>query len=260
MDPTPKTDNPQSHDPVPVEIVFQGGGAKLAALLAAAEALRQAESDRKIKITGITGTSAGAIAGCLLAVPPNGDKGFQNIIHELWLEGMGLELLNRAKPQWWGKDWATLDYWRNQNLPQLRWRPWRWPGLFSKVKKLTETAGNFWSGKPLWDTEPFERWLAAQLGTTARLNEFKPPVRVTRTDLKACVSETVKDGIAWREAMNSAAFPFLLRLWSEGYVDGGICENLPVEAMTNGAIILAFTFPVQDPSEPRSGQTHLNSK
>lgn len=48
-----------------VQVAFQGGGAKLCALLAAAEAI-QALKDR-ITVTRVAGTSAGAIVACLLA-------------------------------------------------------------------------------------------------------------------------------------------------------------------------------------------------
>ena len=56
-------------EPMNIQISFQGGGARLALLLAAAEAIRELESGPEplIKVTRIAGTSAGAIIGAFLA-------------------------------------------------------------------------------------------------------------------------------------------------------------------------------------------------
>src|SRR5689334_23025968 len=52
-----------------LQIVFQGGGAKLYALMAVCEVLQKYESDQKIRITRAGGTSAGAIAAAMLGSP-----------------------------------------------------------------------------------------------------------------------------------------------------------------------------------------------
>jgi hypothetical protein len=48
-----------------VKVVFQGGGARLPALIAAAEVL--SEFEKQVQISHIYGVSAGSIAGCMLA-------------------------------------------------------------------------------------------------------------------------------------------------------------------------------------------------
>src|SRR5688572_7458070 len=53
--------------PVKLQVAFQGGGARLAVLLAAAEAIQALETDGIIRVTRIAGTSAGAIVGAFLA-------------------------------------------------------------------------------------------------------------------------------------------------------------------------------------------------
>jgi predicted acylesterase/phospholipase RssA len=57
------------HDrkPIKVQVAFQGGGAKLYALIAAAEALKNLEDKKYIKVTRIAGSSAGSIAATLFA-------------------------------------------------------------------------------------------------------------------------------------------------------------------------------------------------
>jgi predicted acylesterase/phospholipase RssA len=49
-----------------LQVVFQGGGAKLYALMAVCEVLKKYEEDRKILVTRAGGTSAGAIAAAML--------------------------------------------------------------------------------------------------------------------------------------------------------------------------------------------------
>ena len=50
-----------------IKCIFQGGGAKLATLLAAAEALEELEEEGLIKVSETAGTSAGAIAAFIFA-------------------------------------------------------------------------------------------------------------------------------------------------------------------------------------------------
>jgi predicted acylesterase/phospholipase RssA len=57
------------------QFVFQGGGAKLGVLLAAAEAAYAQRTANNFTITRISGTSAGAIAACVLATGENPANG-----------------------------------------------------------------------------------------------------------------------------------------------------------------------------------------
>jgi predicted acylesterase/phospholipase RssA len=55
-----------------VKVIFQGGGARLPALIAAAEVLSEfsefdENKNKRIQISHIYGVSAGSIAGCMLA-------------------------------------------------------------------------------------------------------------------------------------------------------------------------------------------------
>jgi len=53
-------------DPVPIQVVFQGGGAKLCVLMAVCEVLQEYQTDNRIKINRLAGSSAGAIAAAML--------------------------------------------------------------------------------------------------------------------------------------------------------------------------------------------------
>jgi len=52
---------------LPLQFVFQGGGAKLGALVAAAEAVHNQRNRLRYTINTVSGTSAGAIVACMLA-------------------------------------------------------------------------------------------------------------------------------------------------------------------------------------------------
>ncbi|MGZ9105332.1 MAG: patatin-like phospholipase family protein [Rhodoplanes sp.] len=52
--------------PVPIQVVFQGGGAKLASLMAVCEVLQDSQKAGKIEITRTAGSSAGAISAVML--------------------------------------------------------------------------------------------------------------------------------------------------------------------------------------------------
>src|SRR5262245_43672164 len=53
--------------PVNIQLAVQGGGAKLAALVAAMAAIEQLEKDGVIRVTRVAGTSAGSIVGAFFA-------------------------------------------------------------------------------------------------------------------------------------------------------------------------------------------------
>lgn len=53
--------------PAPIQVVFQGGGAKLCLLMAVAEVLQKYQSAGRIEVRRVAGSSAGAIAAVMLA-------------------------------------------------------------------------------------------------------------------------------------------------------------------------------------------------
>src|SRR5438477_223460 len=56
--------------PVPIQLAIQGGGAKIAALMATLEAVDSLQTSGAVKVTRIAGTSAGAIVGAVYASGP----------------------------------------------------------------------------------------------------------------------------------------------------------------------------------------------
>src|SRR5690348_13880652 len=53
--------------PIKIQVVFQGGGAKLCLLMAVCNVLADFEKDNRIKVTRVAGSSAGAIAAVMFA-------------------------------------------------------------------------------------------------------------------------------------------------------------------------------------------------
>ena len=62
------------HKPIKVQVAFQGGGAKLYGLIAAAKAIKKLESNRIIRVTRVAGSSAGAIVAALYSVNVEADE------------------------------------------------------------------------------------------------------------------------------------------------------------------------------------------
>src|ERR1700733_2553135 len=56
--------------PVKIQLAIQGGGAKIAALMATLEAVDALQTHGVLKVTRIAGTSAGAIVGAVYAAGP----------------------------------------------------------------------------------------------------------------------------------------------------------------------------------------------
>jgi predicted acylesterase/phospholipase RssA len=83
--------------PAPIQVVFQGGGAKLCLLMAVCEVLKKYEADKLIEIRRVAGSSAGAIAAVMLA----SDKPISTYIAELKSLAQ-VTLLQIETAQWLG--------------------------------------------------------------------------------------------------------------------------------------------------------------
>ena len=203
-----------------IQLSFQGGGARLALLLAAADAVKEMDGT-VIRITRIAGTSAGAIVGAFLA----GNLDLNRI--RLGLAGdEGRALLKKFKVP---KNWLTK----------------RWAALRAAA------------GKRMWDDTPLGDWIRKQfepVGDAVQIEHLKKPLIVYATNLDGGAPKKHKDGPLVSALLESAGLPFCFRTWKSGghtiSVDGGLCENLPVEdlieraeAEKDGGRVVAFSFP-----------------
>ncbi|MFL9928720.1 patatin-like phospholipase family protein [Paraburkholderia sp. RL18-103-BIB-C] len=215
--------------PQPIQIAFQGGGAKITALMAAGQIIQALENDGVIKVTKVAGTSAGSIVASFIAAGID----IQSVRQRL-LDGDGTRLL-KAFPK-----------------PAVTW------GL---IKLLI-------LGRPLWDTTVLHNWLSKLFAekkqvTVADVRRARGiDLAIVKTDLgnRAAVYAAETDMVV-NALIDSCGLPFAFRLWNKNdqavIVDGGICENLPSGQLNQDpdsgfGPIVVVTFP-QTPSKNPTG-------
>lgn len=223
--PTPTLSLPGVHRyEMKIQLAFQGGGAKLSALLAAVEEIKTLQADESLNVTRVAGTSAGAIAACLLA----GDISIP-IVKAYLTGGIGKQLVSY--------------------FPS--------PGL----RKLYLLGIH---GRPFWDTGLLARHLGKlfadqNLFTIADLEKKGcMEVLIVSTDLRDSQKITApKESNIVSALMDSCGLPFCFRTWgnSDGpvIVDGGLCENLPIgelQLQDDDGPIVAISFKQTRTSAP----------
>lgn len=183
--------------PIPLQFAFQGGGAKIAALLAVAEVIQEFERERKIVITSVAGTSAGSIVAAFVA---SGIQASQ-VMAQL-RAGEGERLLSHCKIP--GK-------------AAIAWRLMR--------------------GRPIWDSAALRTWLDDQFRKAHVVKvgdaSARIPLTITKTNLGSRASVAAEESEMIADALvDSCALPYLFRVWNRNgtptYVDGGISNNLPI--------------------------------
>jgi len=208
--------------PTRVQLVLQGGGAKIVSLIAALEAVQQLES--RLQVCALAGTSAGAVAGCLFAA------GIRMEVVKAHLKSLSPHQLDSLFPR------PTLGkaFWRLSRTQPL------WD--FDRVKAILE---------PL-----FRDAKVITLGDLEKRTGIK--VFVVAADLTDAQKIVHKGDIQILTALeDSCALPFCFRVWPKAsqrvIVDGGICENLPVDELAHDlAPIIGLSFPRVQSSSPKS--------
>jgi NTE family protein len=208
--------------PVLIQLAIQGGGAKLAALLAVLEAVQNAEKAGHVQVTRIAGTSAGAIAGALYgaripiaqvrqALQATTPEERSRLFPSLSTFGAAMNLL-RNRPFW--------------STKELR-------NLLSKLLKLNESS----------------------VRTLGDIRKKGIELLIISSDLRNAQQHLFDDesDVLVNALIESAAIPFFYRTWpnQDGLllVDGGICQNLPSEELhkrelerPGGGVIVGITF------------------
>lgn len=201
--------------PVPIQFAFQGGGAKIVALLAVAEAIQDFERHGKIRVTGAAGTSAGSIVAAFVAARIPASQ-----IMAALKAGKGRELLE----------------------------PCQMPSMAKIVWKLLR-------GQPLWNSAPLRAWLHYQFKAVGivRVEDASKsmPLTITKTNLGSRASVSAQPSEILADALvDSCALPYLFRVWNSNgtpvFVDGGIANNLPASylagSLPKGDELIAVSF------------------
>ena len=206
-----------------VQLVLQGGGAKIVAIIAALEAFQQLEG--KLQVCSIAGTLAGAIAGCLFAA------GARMETVRTHLENLSAHQVDQLfpKPSLLGASWKFL------NAKPL----WNFEGVKTILKPLFERQGVTTLGDLEKKTGISVFVVAADLSDAQKIVYKDPSTQILNALEDSC------------------ALPFCFRVWSKAshriIVDGGICENLPVDDLAVGtAPIIGLSFPRKPSSAPQS--------
>jgi predicted acylesterase/phospholipase RssA len=192
---------------VDVQIAFQGGGAKLALLLPVVEALLELEADRNVRlnITRVSGTSAGAIAAVLLAERAN----ILALVESI--RGMS-------------KDRSAFD----AAIPRASTLGWA-----GKAKLITNLIA---FNKPIANHKAAFKLVEDFLATAGvqrgkRVNQTARPCYLVAANLVSRRPDSAAPDTSIIQALaESAALPFIFRTSGEKF-DGGLLENLPVEAL-----------------------------
>jgi predicted acylesterase/phospholipase RssA len=184
-------------NPIKIQVVFQGGGAKLCLLMAVCNVLDSYEKDGRIEVTRVAGSSAGAIAAVMFA----SEKAAETYKSEIRSIGRRL-LSDMSIPVWWGKLRAITGaaYFTNLNLE------------------------NF-----------FEELFCRDKGPK-RLKDLRIETEVYFTDLYSLNARIAPQDEAIPKALaKSCRFPFAFVGYKSGdtEVDGGLALNLPVDSLKN---------------------------
>jgi predicted acylesterase/phospholipase RssA len=199
------------------QFVFQGGGAKLGVLLAAAEAVYAQRTANSFAITRISGTSAGAIAACVLATGEN------PAIFRLRLERLSAQYLNQIE---------------NKSMPLVH--------LY-----------RIWTGTPIYNAIVYKQFLRQLFRHETKrwesLSDLNFDIFIHAVDMysKREIIYNKDSTTSITDALfDSSALPFVFRTHNDvsSIVDGGLTNNFPSDHLQedNGVErygpIIGFSF------------------
>ncbi|CAN7391705.1 patatin-like phospholipase family protein [Rhizobium sp. LjRoot98] len=201
-----------------IKIAFQGGGAKLIAMLPAAAAFKKCHDDGTICISTVSGASAGSICAALIASEIN----FNHVINFLRLTGLGSidrivsqdakrlsEIVNES---WWGKTKQIAA-----NLPFI-------------YRVLL-------GGHPILDEREFAKFIKGLFESARykKVEDTKIKLFINASDIVQQENRYIEKGYIHDAVIDSASIPLAFRsfraLSRTHVVDGGLCQNLPADIL-----------------------------
>jgi len=215
----------------PCQIALQGGGAKIIALLAAMEGVQEMQRAGRIRVTRISGTSAGAIVAAMFAA--------------------GIEMgAARKKAASLVASSAASDFPPPSSM-RLIWQVLARGTPLWKEARLAEHLQMF-----------FAEAKVKTLGDLFRKsNTHVHVVASVLSDARkiAYSDEADPDKPIVAALLDSAAIPFCFRVWQKSgpvIVDGGLCDNLPAEELlpheAADGPVLALSFDTKWPGTQRN--------
>lgn len=230
--------------PPNIQVAFQGGGAKLLAMLPVAHAFQQCERLGRIRVKALAGTSAGAICAALIAA--NCD--FERL--RTYIRGNSQRHIHNLG----NADFEKLTLLINSEglLPSL----WHLMGSRKILKSL------YSDGRALLNESEFGRFLDAILETcelgSKSIESLPKKLIIIATHLVEARGAERKSGSIKQALRDSCALPIAFRSFRDltinHHVDGGLCDNLPVNSLVGDLSAPIFAvFPEENiDSEPIS--------
>jgi hypothetical protein len=211
------------------QFVFQGGGAKLGVLIAAAEAIYVQKKANNFSITRISGTSAGAIAACILAT------GQDPAIFRKQLEVISSQYLDKILNV---SNTALQIYKIWQGVPIYKATIYK-----DFIRALFDLGNRKWDSLQNLDIEIFVH--AVDIYTRKEIIYKRDP------------NITIADAL-----FDSSAIPFIFRTYKDvsSTVDGGLTNNFPSDVLRDdvekyGPVIgFSFASDVADNGRPDEGR------
>lgn len=221
-----------------IQIAFQGGGARFIEMLPIAHALSEAHDNGVINITRVAGSSAGSICAALIACRADFDVARKFIETEgaghagsvrLWCSNFGATSPPTDCPT------AMVEVWRN------RLRTIAVVGtncLKAIVAVWTAYRGERLLHREILATFLDELFIKAAPDSSRQIetiNEGDIQLLITGSDLSQSRGVVFDSGNLIERITHSSAIPFAFHTYRDvaisPYVDGGLCENLPVEQL-----------------------------
>jgi predicted acylesterase/phospholipase RssA len=193
-------------EPISIQVVFQGGGAKLCTLMAVCSVLKQYEAEKRIKLTRVAGSSAGAIAAVMVATKKSPET------YKAEIQSIAPRFLTKL----------NVARWRGA-VRLVRGTP-----IFSDL-----------------NLEDFFNELICKGDGPKKLNDLPIPAELYFTDLYSLEARFAPSDEPLPKALaKSCRFPFAFVGFGSGNteVDGGLALNLPVDHLkrdesTKGPVI-----------------------
>lgn len=215
---------------IPIKCIFQGGGAKLVTLLAAAEVLEELEKSGRVVVTEVAGTSAGSIAAYAFA-------------HKKPTELLRARMKSAAS--------SVIEHFSSP------------PGRVGILYKI-------YKGRPIFDETKLHEFLRSTFSETEadrpRMKDSRIPVHIRVSDIKNGRIHTYKpeDDVGVENALiDSCAIPLAFRthVSNSPYADGGITSNLVDNSIFRDPTgnVIAFSFPRGAPYQFSDVPTYLMS-
>jgi len=213
---------------IPIKCIFQGGGAKLVTLLAAAEVLEDLEGEGILQVTEVAGTSAGSIAAYLLA-------------HQKPTDQLRLKMKIAARD--------VISH-------------------FSKRPSMKKLAWKIYWGSPVFDEKKLREFIRAIVtedeAERPKLSDTRIPVHICTADIRNgtdFIYPPESNAPIDRVLADSCAIPIAFRTFSDNsdYADGGVASNLVGPSVFGETTerVLALSFARTAPRDYKDAQSYL---